>query len=145
MAERIGVTQAYLSSMECGKRRVPDRVQRSVASILNLPPTNLPLSVPTASTQAAMEEVLEQGLARLGYPPLLYRRKKGPRRNPAALLLMALSVEDLDPRLAEALPWLLLKFENTGSEDLVVEFLVKKRVLDRRLLEERFDVELRPY
>ncbi len=32
---------------------------------------------------------------------------------------MALSVDDLDPRLAEALPWLMLKFEGLDSKELV--------------------------
>jgi len=32
---------------------------------------------------------------------------------------MALSVDDLDPRLTEALPWLLLKFDGYNSEELV--------------------------
>ncbi len=33
---------------------------------------------------------------------------------------MALSVDDLDPRLTEALPWLLLKFDGHNTEELVV-------------------------
>jgi hypothetical protein len=38
--------------------------------------------------------------------------------NPGELLLMALSLDDLDPRLAEALPWLLLQFEGFDAEGL---------------------------
>jgi len=74
--------------------------------------------------------MLEQGLARLGYPPLAYRRKSGERRNPGELLLMALSADNLDPRLAEALPWLLLKFEGLDGEKLVMH--AKSKELQNR-------------
>jgi hypothetical protein len=44
---------------------------------------------------------------------------------------MALSVDDLDPRLAEALPWLLLRFEGFNSEELVAR--AKSMDLQNRL------------
>jgi hypothetical protein len=113
------VTQAYLSLMEGGKRRVPDRLARRAALLFGLPASCLPLSVPRALDRAAVDARLEQGLARLGYPPLAYRRRPGSYRNPGELLLMALAVDDLDPRLAEALPWLLLRFEGFDGDDLV--------------------------
>lgn len=119
LAGRLGVTQAYLSLLEGGKRRVPDRVKRFVASLFGLPPTCLPLSGPITLDPAAADAKLEQGLAKLGYPGLAYRSKPGARRNPSELLLMGLLVDNLDPRLAEALPWLLLRFEGFGGEELV--------------------------
>src|SRR2546427_1107429 len=130
LADRLGVTQAYLSLMEVGKRRVPDRVARLVTSLFQLPPTCLPrsdlerLDLPT-------EEEVEQGLARLGYPGFAYRKKPGKRRNPGELLLMALSLDNLDPRLTEALPWLLVKFEGLDLRDLVDR--AKRRDLQNRL------------
>lgn len=120
LAMRLGVTQAYLSLMEGGKRRVPDRVKRRVTALLGLSPTHLPLQVSRRATDPSkVDAELEQGLARLGYPGLAYRRKPGSRRHPAELLLMALSVDDLDPRLVEGLPWLLLRFRGYDSEQLV--------------------------
>ena len=120
LAKRLGMTQAYLSLMEGGRRPVPDRVVRQVTALLGLPPTYLPLSGPPRATDPAKADVeLEQGLARLGYPGLAYRRRRGPRRNPADLLLAALSLDDLDPRLAEGLPWLLLKFNGYDTGQLV--------------------------
>ena len=98
---------------------MPDRVQRCATSLFGLPPTCLPLSAQRATDPAAVDLALEQGLARLGYPGLAYRRKSGTRRNPVELLLMALSVDDLDPRLTEALPWLLLRFDGYDSAELV--------------------------
>ncbi len=119
LAGRLGVTQAYLSLLEGGKRRVPDRVKRFVVSLFSLPPTCLPLSAPRALDPAAADAKIEQGLARLGYPGLAYRRKPGELRNPVELLLVGLSAEDLDPRLVEALPWLLLKFAGFSTEEIV--------------------------
>jgi len=105
---------------------------RSVASLFRLPPTLLPLSeAESRGDPAATDMKLEQGLARLGYPGLAYRKKPGERRNPAELLLRALAADDLDPRLAEALPWLLLKFEGFNSTELVAR--ARNRDLQNRL------------
>lgn len=119
LAARLGVTQAYLSFMESGQRRMPDRIKRSVASVLRLPPTCLPLSAPAVVDRATLDTELEQGLARLGYPGLEYRRKPGKRRNPGELLLMALAADEVDPRLVEGLPWLLLRFDGYNTEEMV--------------------------
>lgn len=118
LAKRLGVTQAYLSLMECGRRRVPDHVARLVAEVLPLPATALPLRLTGAYDEPVEELWIEQGLARLDYPGLAYRAARGPRHNPAELLLRALALEDLDPRLVEALPWLLLQFERLDFDRL---------------------------
>jgi len=77
LAKRLGVTQAYLSLMEGGKRRVPDRVKRHVTALFGLPPTYLPLSaLPRATDPTKADVELEQGLARLGYPGLAYRKRR---------------------------------------------------------------------
>lgn len=110
LAARLGLTQEYVSLMERGRRLVPDHVARAVTRCLKLPATALPLSETTAN-KAAPEHWVEQALARLGYPGLAYCKKRGPRKNPAEVLLRALACDDLDPRLVEALPWLLLQFD----------------------------------
>jgi len=111
MAAKLGVTQAYLSLMERGKRRVSARVIRAVTRHLRLPATSIQLPDLASFDVTVTEPWLEQGLSRLGYPGFAYRKKPGARRNPAELLLRALALDDLDPRLAEALPWLLLQFD----------------------------------
>jgi hypothetical protein len=77
------------------------------------------------------DEKVEAGLVRLGYPGLAYKRKRGKTWNPAALLLAALNLRALDSRLAEALPWLLLEFEEWDVEELVGR--AKARDLQNRL------------
>ena len=62
---------------------------------------------------------------------MAYRRKPGETRNPAAVLLNALALDDLEARLAEALPWLLLGFEGLNFEMLVAR--VKAKDLQNRL------------
>ena len=55
----------------------------------------------------------------LGYSGYAHRRRPGGIRNPLEVLLRALSIEDLDPRLLEALPWLLLRFGAGDHRHLV--------------------------
>ncbi len=125
LASHLGVTQAYLSLMEKKKRRVTDRVARRVASLFQLSPTLMPASIEAGSHMPVTEDKIEQGLARLGYPGFAYRKKPGKLQNPGELLLMALSLDDLDPRLAEALPWLLVNFEGLDFLDLIQRAKVK--------------------
>ena len=121
LARALGVSQAYLSMMETGKRGVPGRVVRRAARLFRLPATVLPLPPADAFDRMSTDEKLEAGLARLRYPGLAYKRTSGETWNPAALLLAALSRRVLDSRLAEALPWLLLGFEGWDVPSLVAQ------------------------
>jgi hypothetical protein len=105
--------------MEHGRRPVPDHAARAVVRLLRLPASALPLPESTGN-EPASEPWIERALARLGYPGFAYRKKPGARRNPAEVLLRALACDDLDPRLVEALPWLLLQFEGFVLEKLAV-------------------------
>jgi len=116
LATRLGFTQAYLSLMERGERRVSDRVARAAARILRLPATALPLPTSAAFDVPVSELWVEQGLSRLGYPGYAYRKPRGPKLNPMELLLRALALENLDPRLTEALPWMFLRFTDFDLE-----------------------------
>ncbi len=101
------------------------------ARLLRLPATLLPLPLPTKRAKPATNVWVEEALSRLGYPGFAYRRKPGAIRNPAEVLLRALTLDDLDPRLAEALPWLLLRFEGFDVEALVEQ--AKAKDLQNRL------------
>jgi hypothetical protein len=97
---------------------------------LRLPATALPLPKSTTD-EAAAEPWVEHALTRLGYPGFAYRGKPGPKRNPTEVLLRALARDDLDPRLVEALPWLLLRFDGFDLETVIVP--AKLRDLQNRL------------
>lgn len=131
LAKRLGVTQAYLSLMESGKRRVPPRLARRLTRLLDLPPTMLPVTTTSASRDRPTNDWFEAQLARLSYPGYAYRKRPGPMRHPAEVLLAGLAFDDLEPRLIEALPWLLLHHEGLDVGRLVAE--AKARDLQNRL------------
>jgi len=131
LARRLRVTQAYLSLMESGKRRVPPRLARQLTPLLDLPPTMLPVTTTSAWKDRPTNDWFEAQLARLSYPGYAYRKRPGPMRHPAEVLLAGLAFDDLEPRLVEALPWLLLRHEGLDVGRLVAE--AKARDLQNRL------------
>lgn len=115
-ARRLGVTQAYLSMVESGRRPVTRSLVAQVRKVFELPPTTLPLA---AEKQAACgEDELKSDLGALGYPGFGYLRGK-PTRNPAQLLFCALDRADLDTRVVEALPWLACMYADLNWDWLV--------------------------
>jgi transcriptional regulator with XRE-family HTH domain len=112
MAERLGVTQAYVSMLEQGRRTVPPELQPDVVRVYGLGPTALP--VERESRPLTNAEVVA-ALASLGYEPFGYVRRRR-RRNPAELLLGALRQQDLESRAAEALPWLVFTYPDLDWE-----------------------------
>jgi len=70
-------------------------------------------------------------LAVLGYPGFGYLRPHVPRKNPGEVMLAALAQDDLEARLVEALPWLLLRYWEMDAAWLVEQ--AKKRDLQNRL------------
>lgn len=130
LAGLLGVTQPYLSMLESGGRRVPDLLARKVAAVVDTPPTELPLDVPRSTLPFSNAKLVDE-LASLDYPGFAYLRKGRATLNPSQLLLSALSADDLDARVVEALPWLLLRFEQLDTELLVRE--AKLRDLQNKL------------
>jgi transcriptional regulator with XRE-family HTH domain len=112
MAERLGVSQGYVSLLESGRRRAPDKLAPSLLRTLGLSPSVLP---PSELSLGA--ERLPGALGALGYEPFGYRG--GRLLNPAAVLLSALRQNDLPSRVVEALPWLALNFADLNREWLV--------------------------
>jgi transcriptional regulator with XRE-family HTH domain len=102
-ASRLGLTQAYLSMLERGRRPVTTELATQAMKVFHLPPTALPLDADLPSTLD--ESGFKAELGALGYPGFSYLRGKS-LYNPARLLFLALDQEDLDRRVAEALPWL---------------------------------------
>lgn len=103
-AERLGVTQAYFSMAEHGRRVLPSSLVRKAVELLHASPTALPVREHTVAVRSDNDKLRSQ-LAALGYPGFAHVSGRA-RRNPAEVLLNALNSSELDTRVAESLPWL---------------------------------------
>jgi len=102
-AEKLGVTQAYLSMVERGTRVVSTGLAVRAVAVLKVPATALPLG--PYRRQRRDEFYVQKALGALSYPGFAYIRGTA-KLNPAALLMEALDSDNLDSRVTEALPWL---------------------------------------
>ncbi|MFQ5724131.1 MAG: helix-turn-helix domain-containing protein [Terriglobia bacterium] len=118
-ARRLGVSQPYLSLLERGQRPVTPLLARCASRVFGLPPTALSPADPFAVEVPLSERELAENLANLGYPGFAYMRSRRPKKNPAEVLLAALVKDDLEPRITEGLPWLLLVFPDWNTDWLV--------------------------
>lgn len=123
-AAQLGLTQAYLSMLEKGKRSVPSELATRVVSVLHAPPTALPLGRAEFRVEASPDFQAELGA--LGYPGFSYLHQRS-KRNPAEVLFLALHQSDLDSRVIEALPWVVFAFP-----DLDWDWLVRQAKLHDR-------------
>jgi len=126
-AVRLGVSQGYLSLLESGRRSAAP-LARKLMQVYDLPPTVLPVDDVRERVSA---EFLAHELASLGYPGFAHLRGRAKRVNPAEYLLTALAQRNLEARVAEGLPWLVLQYP-----DMPVEWLVREaraRILQNRL------------
>jgi transcriptional regulator with XRE-family HTH domain len=117
-AEKLGVSQPYLSLLERGERRAPERLLRRVLSAYNSAPTHFPLKADPRMVSPTDSATLARDLGALGYSGFAYLRG-GRRKNPAETLLSALSTRDLETRVTEGLPWLLLTYPDLDWKWLV--------------------------
>ncbi len=106
-ARQLGLSQPYLSQLERGRRAVTPGLARAAAKRYRLPPTSL--AAPPDFREGGDPRRLPNQLAALGYPGYAHLRKSPPV-NPAVVVFDALSDENLDGRVAEALPWVLARF-----------------------------------
>jgi len=111
VAERLGVSQAYVALLEKGKRRIPDILARKAVTRLRMNPLALPFKEYTRNLSA---QYLAQQFASLGYPGFGSLRAAW-KRNPVQVLLDALGQDNLEARLIEALPWLLTNYGNMSE------------------------------
>ena len=117
-ASRLSVSQPYLSLMEKGLRPVPEKLARKAASAFGLSAATLPVETTWEGVQPKDANTLATDLASLGYPGFAYLKPKR-KKNPGEVLLSALSAKSLESRVAESLPWLLLKYPDLDWESLV--------------------------
>jgi transcriptional regulator with XRE-family HTH domain len=115
-ARRWGVSQAYLSLMERGRRRVPVRLARRLAGTEPQLAASLP---PRVSTKPPDD--LPKLLGTLGYPGFAYLADRRAVVNPAEVVLSAVSATDTPARVTEALPWVLMMFQDLPWDWLVAQ------------------------
>ena len=118
-ALRLGISQPYLSLLEAGKRVITKPLARRVVQVYQLPPTALPVEKSFESLPEISEENLATDIANLGYVKLAHLKKRSLKKNPAEVLLTALSAKDLDSRLVEALPWLAYNFADLDWQQVI--------------------------
>jgi transcriptional regulator with XRE-family HTH domain len=130
-AIRLGVSQPYLAMLERGQRRLTPNMARRAAKVYNLAPTAVPRS-PRALPARLNAATLARDLAGFGYPAFAYLRPRHwTPKNPGDVLLGALAQNDLEPRLVEALPWVVLRYSTLDWSWVVRE--AKVRDLQNRL------------
>jgi transcriptional regulator with XRE-family HTH domain len=107
---RLGLSQPYLSLIEKGERPVTENLAHRAAKLYALSQSAIPIRATWQNLGGSDQQQLASDLASLGYPPLSYLKQRRRRKNPAEVLLSALNASNLDSRLVEALPWVVLKF-----------------------------------
>lgn len=117
-AERLGVSQSYLSLLESGKRKLNQKLAEKVVKVFRLSPENLPIAESLEDLPKLSNSELAESLATLGYPKFSHL-KKGKLQNPAQVLFSALQNENLESRIVEALPWLIFNFPKLDWEKLI--------------------------
>ena len=107
-AEKLGVSQPYLSLLEQGRRPFTKRLLSKLQQHFDVPATELHVEAPRPNVSA---QQVAEALGALGYPGFAYLRR-GARWHPAQVLLTALQQPNLEARLAEALPWVVLHYSD---------------------------------
>jgi transcriptional regulator with XRE-family HTH domain len=128
-APRLGVSQPYLSQLEKGDRTITSALARSAATVYRLPATALPMPESVLVQAPSNPDTLARQLAGLGYPGFAHLPSR--KANPAAVLREALVQDDLEVRLSEALPWVVLTYPDMDWPWLIRE--VKLRDAQNRL------------
>ncbi len=122
-ATLLGVTQAYFSMLETGHRKPSARLARKLMRTYGLPPTVLPVS---DGPKNVTPDFLAQELASLGYPGFAHLRRSGLRKvNPAEYLLSALTQRDVEARVVEGLPWVVVRYPDMDFDWLVPQARMK--------------------
>jgi transcriptional regulator with XRE-family HTH domain len=114
-AQKLSLSQPYLSLLEQGRRPMTKRLLAKLQRHFEVPATALPAEVPKPDVDP---QHLAEALGGLGYPGFAYL-KRGTRWHPAQVLLSGLRQSNLEARLAEALPWVILHYPTLNWNWLV--------------------------
>lgn len=129
-AEKLGISQTYLSLLETGKRKITRKISLRAVKVFGLAPTALPIDCDLNENVAGRNKDLVKDLGTLGYPKFAHL-KSDRKKNPLEVLFLALKTEDLESRVAEALPWLVFTYIELDWDYLLR--LVKVNDLQNRL------------
>lgn len=108
-ASHMGVTQAYWNYLENGRRKLTPKLVQKAMQVFELSADAFPVAGDFVPVWAG-NDLLTNMLARLEYPGFSHVLTRAPRKNPSEVLLTSLVQPSLDARVAEALPWVALKF-----------------------------------
>lgn len=130
LARRLNVSQPYVVMLEKGRRTPTPELRRKLMEVCQLSPSLLPL---TKSFVVAEKnpQMLAEALGALGYPGYAYLSSPAEMSNPAEVLLTTLAHDNLEPRLLEALPWLVLRYWDMDFDGVTEQ--AKKLDLQNRL------------
>ena len=118
LAQALGVTQAYISQLERGTRRVSKKLAAKLGALPtlgHLPPTVFPEDL---DPLGEVDLDLAADLAALGYPGYTAQEARAPR-NPAAVIVSILGQRHVAPGVMAAIPWVLLRFPGINTAWLV--------------------------
>ena len=127
-AGRLKISQAYVALLERGRRPITFRLGSKIGKLYGLGPTALPLEA--SGVDGWDSASLAAALAGLGYPGFRQLRGEG-TKNPALVLLAAIAAADVEVRVAEALPWVAVRYHDLDWAWLIRE--AKLRDLQNRL------------
>ena len=113
-AGKLGVSQGYVSLLESDRRDVPQHLLPKLVALLGLP---------ASSSPSALGRIRSQAIARLAHSapwdtPALPISPRSAVSTPE-LLVRTLRRKQVEARLVEALPWVLLRFPNVDWPWLV--------------------------
>ncbi len=123
-ASELGVSQGYVSLLERGLRAVSGELAKTLERVFGV------RVAPEPGDPATEPAELARNLAALGYAPFAYLKTRA-KPDPERVLLGALRNPDLEARLAEALPWVVMMYPALDWEWLVER--VKRYDLQNRL------------
>ena len=126
LSRKLGVSQGYVSLLESKRRSVPRRLAPKLVSVLDLPLNRLPA---TNSSPLSPGRVAG-ALGTLGYPGFAHLRHRH-KLNPAEVVVRTLRANNVEARVVEALPWVLLQYHDLDWQWLLAE--AKQYNLQNRL------------
>ena len=117
LAQALGVSQAYVSQLETGARKVSKKLAAKLAALPKL--EHLPATVfPEHLDVDTFDRDIAADLAALGYDGVAAAEGRVPK-NPAAVIVAILRRRQVAPAITAAIPWLLIRFPELNTKWLV--------------------------